>query len=882
VTSIGYYVFSGCNSLTSIIVDDGNGVYSSNDGILYDKKQTVLLYCPGGKSGDFTIPNGVTSIDDDAFSDCASLTSITIPDSMTSIGYDTFYGCSSLTSVIIPNSVTSIDNHGFSHCTSLTNIIVDNGNSVYSSKDGVLYNKKQTVLLYCPAGKSGAFTIPNGVTSIGDDAFSDCERLINVIIPNSVTSIGEDAFWGCENLISITIPTSVTSIGSVAFCWCANLTIYGYTGSYAETYAKECGIPFVILTSEHIWDSGEVTKKATCAEEGTKTYTCTLCGTTKTETIAKDSNNHTGGTEVKDAVSATCGKAGYTGDTYCKGCGTKIQTGTTIPATGKHTWNDGEVTKKATCIATGVKTYTCTVCGTTKTETIAKDSNNHTGGTEVKDAVSATCGKAGYTGDTYCKGCGAKIKTGTTISATGKHTWDSGKVTKKATCIATGVKTYTCTVCGTTKTETIAKDSSNHTGGTEVKDAVSATCGKAGYTGDTYCKGCGAEIKTGTTIPATGKHTWDDGEITKKATCVATGVKTYTCTVCGTTKTETIAKDSSNHTGGTEVKDAVSATCDKAGYTGDTYCKGCGAKIKTGTTISATGKHTWDSGKVTKAATCIATGVKTYTCTVCSTTKTETIEKDSNNHTGGTEVKGAVSATCGKAGYTGDTYCKGCGAKIKTGTTIPATGKHTWDSGKVTKNPSFTATGTKTYTCTVCGETKTETIAKLTKVALNKATVTLSKTSVAYTGKAQKPTVTVKVDGVTVPSSQYTVSYSNNTKVGTAKVTIKATSKATYISGSVTKTFTITKATNPLTVSPTSKSFTVANCKKKAQTFTIKASKAQGTVSYKSSNTKYVTVSKGKVTVKKGTPKGTYKITVTAKGNGTYNSGSKTVTITVK
>jgi hypothetical protein len=169
-----------------------------------------------------------------------------------------------------------------------------------------------------------------------------------------------------------------------------------------------------------------------------------------------------------------------------------------------------------------------------------------------------------------------------------------------------------------------------------------------------------------------------------------------------------------------------------------------------------------------------------------------------------------------------------------------------------------------------------------TKTALSKATVTLSKTKVAYTGKAQKPTVTVKVDGVTVPSSHYTVSYSNNTKVGTAKVTIKATSKATYISGSVTKTFTITKAANPLTVSPTSKKLTVAKCKKKAQTFTIKTSKAQGTVSYKSSNTKYVTVSKGKVTVKKGTPKGTYKITVTAKGSGNYKSGSKTVTITVK
>jgi hypothetical protein len=316
------------------------------------------------------------------------------------------------------------------------------------------------------------------------------------------------------------------------------------------------------------------------------------------------------------------------------------------------------------------------------------------------------------------------------------------------------------------------------------------------------------------------------------------------------------------------------------GYTGsyaETYAKEWDIPF-----VALNHEHTWDDGEVTKEATCTEEGTMTYTCTVCGETKIETIAKDSSNHTGGTEVKNAVSATCGKAGYTGDTYCKGCGARIETGTTIPATGDHTWDDGEDTKKPSFTATGTKTYTCTVCGETKTETIAKLTKVALNEATVTLSKASVAYTGKAQKPTVTVKVDSVTVPSSQYTVTYSANTNVGTAKVTIKATSKATYVSGSVTKTFTITKAANPLTVSPTSKSFTVANCKKKAQTFTIKTSKAQGTVSYKSNNTKYVTVSKGKVTVKKGTPKGTYKITVTAKGNGTYNSGSKTVTITVK
>ncbi len=156
-----------------------------------------------------------------------------------------------------------------------------------------------------------------------------------------------------------------------------------------------------------------------------------------------------------------------------------------------HSWDSGKVTKAATCKDTGVKTYTCTVCKVTKTETIAK---------------------------------------------TTAHKWDSGKVTKAATCKDTGVKTYTCTVCNTTKTETIAK---------------------------------------------TTAHKWDSGKVTKAATCKDTGVKTYTCTVCKAAKTETIAKTA----------------------------------------------HKWDGGKVTKAATCAATGVKTYTCTVCKATKTETIAK---------------------------------------------------------------------------------------------------------------------------------------------------------------------------------------------------------------------------------------------------------------
>lgn len=135
------------------------------------------------------IPNGVTSIEDQAFYGCSGLTSITIPNSVTSIGERAFYGCTRLTSIIIPNSVTSIGRGAFAICTRLTSI-----------------------------------TIPNSVTSIGPAAFLRCTRLTSVIIPNSVTSIEEEAFYECKKLTSIKIPNSVTWIGENAFSGCKRLT----------------------------------------------------------------------------------------------------------------------------------------------------------------------------------------------------------------------------------------------------------------------------------------------------------------------------------------------------------------------------------------------------------------------------------------------------------------------------------------------------------------------------------------------------------------------------------------------------------------------------------------------------------------------------------
>ena len=212
VTLIGNHAFNGCKGLTSVNLP--NGVTSIGYKAFYDCKELTS----------FTIPDSVTSIGDQAFEGCAGLTSITIPDSVKSIGSGAFNDCTGLTSVTIPNSVTSIGNNIFSRCTGLIQIDVDSNNAVYSSLDGVLFNKNRTLLVTYPGGIYGQFTIPNSVIDIANSAFSYCKGLTSVTIPGSVSHIASTAFSNCTGLTSVTIPKSVTSIESYAFYGCTALT----------------------------------------------------------------------------------------------------------------------------------------------------------------------------------------------------------------------------------------------------------------------------------------------------------------------------------------------------------------------------------------------------------------------------------------------------------------------------------------------------------------------------------------------------------------------------------------------------------------------------------------------------------------------------------
>ena len=246
VAKISVNPFAYCSTLKSIFVSSEHPYFFAIDGVLFRKADSCLISYPKGREyTTYNIPQGITaignsaffccdslisvaipdsviSIGDSAFSCCKSLTSITIPDSVTSIGDCAFSLCDSLTSITIPDSVEQIGTNPFTVCSALKSISVSPEHPYFATIDGVLFRKADKALISYPAGiSSSTYTIPQGITAIGDSAFYYCDSLTSVSIPNSVTSIGDYAFGDCSNL-TLTVPRN----------------------SYALEYAKTNNIPY--------------------------------------------------------------------------------------------------------------------------------------------------------------------------------------------------------------------------------------------------------------------------------------------------------------------------------------------------------------------------------------------------------------------------------------------------------------------------------------------------------------------------------------------------------------------------------------------------------------------------------------------------------------
>lgn len=414
-----------------------------------------------------SIPKAVTEIGDFCLA-ANGLTAVTLPDGLQSLGRGAFDTCTSLTNTTLPAAITAVPGKCFADCTKLLN--VKYAGTVTAIGDLAFESCKALT----------AAPIPETVTEIGASAFTGCTALTDVTIPAGVTAIPDGCFQGCTALKDMKLPGTVTSVGHNAFTGCTALKdvrCYGAPPTVepgnSEAHSFEPAIVTIhynpdpvygwTLDADGKWQGYTVSSKGACL--------------------------HTGYGTTENTVPATCGEAGRV-DTICSNCGEVIST-KEIPATGEHTWDNGTVTTEPTENEPGVRTFTCAVCGATRTETIPA--------TGVHDyqftrTVAPTCTAGGY--DLYtCSGCGATEKRNPT-DALG-HKWDSGKVTTEPTETAPGVRTYTCTVCGEVKTEV---------------------------------------------IPATGAHThkWDAGKVTTAPTATTPGVRTYTCTICGQTKEEVI------------------------------------------------------------------------------------------------------------------------------------------------------------------------------------------------------------------------------------------------------------------------------------------------------------------------------------------------------
>ena len=713
VTGMGDHVFSGCTELKEVTLPNIRqnimaGMFegcTSLEKIVLPETVTAIRAdafkdCTSLK--DITWSKAPEIIESCAFQNCSALTEVTIPDSVKSIGFGAFSDCSALSTVMIPGTVKTIGSEAFRNCDALTTVTIPDSVTSYGSQMFYDCDALTTVKL-----GSGMKTIPESM-------FEHCDALESLSIPRCVTSVGNNAFKDCTKFTSVTIPRSVTSISASAFSYPAILTIYGVAGTYAETFANENSIKFVdqqIKATAASLDKTELTINKGAAAQLNLSVTpenftdIVDWKSTDTNIVTVSDNGVVKAVGVGTAtVKVTVGDVSAT----CKV--TVLQPVTGIRLNKSSLTMDALDTFQLTASASPDNAYDKRITWSSSNPAIASVDENGLVTALKKGTATITAAAM--------DGSGVKSTCKVTVSNTAyvctdpaqlesPHNYDNS-CTDIWSYRLDGASSLNVTFDARTEMEDgfdylyILDGSGKEVGKYTGKELAGKTVSVPGDTvqirmaSDKGNNAWGFKVTSVTAGSKTCQHVWDNGKVTKEPTETETGIKTYTCTLCGETKTETIPKLTHEHS----YKAVVTApTCTEKGYT--THTCACGDSY-VDTYVDALG-HAWDNGKVTKEPTETETGVKTFTCTRCGETKTEAIPALSHEHS----YKDVVTApTCTEKGYT--THTCACGDSY-VDTYVDALG-HAWDSGKVTKQPTETETGVKTFTCTRCGETKTETI----------------------------------------------------------------------------------------------------------------------------------------------------------------------------
>ncbi|MCD8009274.1 MAG: leucine-rich repeat protein, partial [Lachnospiraceae bacterium] len=876
-----YYIdsraFQSCYSLTSIAVDSENTCYSSSDGILFNNDFTAFLIYPVGKTDTtYAIPDTVTYVGDYAFYNCLNLVSVTIPDSVTAISSYMFQACYYLTYVAIPDSVTSIGSGAFYGCSRLASVTIPdsvtaigNGAFSYSGLTSVtLPDGVTSIDAFGNCTSLTSVTIPGSVTSIGSYAFYNCTSLTSVTILDGVTTIYANAFLQCTALTSVTIPTSVTYIGKYAFSDCWNISDVYYTGSESEWAAISIYSYNTNLTSASIHYNYDADAGETSADESSESVTDSEAETeTETETEAQpEDESDTSSDSVQEAATASGRSLSLNSSLSGRGAVVSL-----MAYTGFTTSTDSTQTTTFTGLVSG-EAYVLLVMRDAEAEDllaadnllyIAQANADESGSITfsyipretVDGAVSYAYGTSSqnltdaeitleadsfaYTGGAI-KPLATVIYNGVTLEADVDYTMSYSDNTEVGTATATikgrgdyaGTVTQEFTIIKAEQTLTASIDTSELLVG-DTAQITAAAQGTLSYeSSDTSVA----------TVDETGLVT---GLSAGTAAITVTAAATDSYNAATATLTITVTKI-------TNLSDCT-VTVASVTYTGSALTPVVTVADEDGNTLTKGTDYTvtCEDNMVNASSYAVTvTGLGDYTGNA---TATFTIAKANLSN---------CTVTAANATYTGKALTPA--VTVKNGSATLASSNYTVSYSNNTNagTGTVTVTGKGNYTGTV---TATFTIAKA-----NLANYTVTAANATYTGKALTPAVTVKNGSATLASSNYTVSYSNNTNAGTG--TVKVTGKGNY-TGTATATFTIAKASQTVTASAGASTIYAG------KTTTVTGT-GTGSITYSSSDTSIATVSSsGKVTGKKP---GTVKITVKAAGNSNYNAASATITIKVK